>query len=241
MSLWLILAGGFGVTAAVVAVGVRLVLPTWSQADTRRDFGVALITAAAVSFAVFALGVVDESRLRREEAARQRREGQLEARQRAREERDSLRLQVALQRDLTGIDLRGRDLREFFFRRKILREAQFTRADLGGANLSGAELRRADLRSARLVAAILDGTHADDALFNHADLRRATLIRATLTNADFSNANLRFANVSGADLTGASLAGARFFGLQWDAQTIWQDGKPRRCQNPPCVVGRSRR
>lgn len=241
LSLWLILAGGLVVTAAAVAIGVRLMLPTWSQADTRRDLGVAVITAAAFSFAVFVLGVLDESRLRREESNRQRLEQQIDARQRAREERDGLRLQVALQRDLTGIDLRGRDLRDFFFRRKILREAQFTGADMRGANLSGADLQRADLRSVRAVGAILDGALAGDTLFNSADLRRATLIDATLTNADFSSANLRFANISGADLTGASLAGARFFGLQWDGRTIWQDGKPRECTNPPCVVGRSGR
>lgn len=237
VSLWVILAGGFAVTAAAVALGIRLMRPTWSNPETRRDLGVAVITAAVFSFAVFVLGVVDESRLRREEDSRQRLELRVEARQRAREERDSLRLQVALQKDLSGIDLRGRDLHAFFLRGKILREAQLAEADLRDANLAGADLRKADLRFSRLARAILDGSQASDALFNRADLRRATLIGATLTNADLSNANLRFANVSGANLTGASVAGLKVFGLQWDARTVWQDGKTRECSSPPCVVG----
>ncbi len=121
---------------AVLAVGLWLWWPPGAEPDRCSDLGTALIGGAVVAGAVLYL------------------ERQFS---RAAERRD-LRLQLGMQKDLSGIELRMRDLSGFNLVRKNLQGADLRGADLRGANLSGADLTNAILNNADLRGAKLDET-----------------------------------------------------------------------------------
>ena len=133
MGLWLILLIGLAIGGAMVLAGVRLLRPQWKAQDTRTQTGIALVTASVISVAIFVLQILDEDRLRREDAKRQDQVAN-----------QALRLQLALTTGpLQFMDLNGEDLRKVNLVEKNLSEAIFNAADLREANLRGAILVRA--------------------------------------------------------------------------------------------------
>ena len=182
-----------------VAFGVHLWWPKRHDPGARSDAGVALMTGAVLTFAVFLLQLLTTMRFDQAE----------ERRERARV-RDDLRLQVAITDRLDGIDLRMQDLSGFYLAGKRLTDAKLESADLTGANLSGARLQRARLSDATLRAADLSG----------ANLERAKLTRATFGgHASLEGACLRGADLQGADLAEADLTGADLSHAKYDTRT----------------------
>ena len=224
----------------LVVPGILLWWPARHDPSSRSDLGAALLTGAVVSFAVFALQLVFDARLRdledRQRAAQEARDERL----RLQGERASLQLTIGLQPNLTGIDLQDRDLRAFYLSRKRLRDAVLNRADLREANLSLADLRGAELNEARLQGANLDGADLTSARLGVANLRDASLVGATLANADLSGATLAGADFSGADLSTTSFGDASLEGVKYDARTKWPEfAQQRRCAAEQTCTARS--
>lgn len=130
-------------------------------------------------------------------------------RQRVENDRESIRLAVAMAPDLTGFRLprdpgdRRRDLplSDYWFRGKKMSNAFLERADVRGADFAFADLSGANLHEARLDEPDGGGrTNFRGATLRSADLRGARLAGANLTEAD-----LRKAQVDGADFSGALL------------------------------------
>jgi uncharacterized protein YjbI with pentapeptide repeats/endonuclease YncB( thermonuclease family) len=185
----------------LLAVGLSLWLI--SPSDSRWSaFGQAIFGSALLAAAVWAISEF----------------------QRAQDERQSLRVTVGLQKDLSGADLSGKDLSDVQLAGKILAGADLTdadleetslvgadlrAADLDGADLSGSDLGKANLEGASLVKSELDG-----AGFFRANLNDADLKAATLTDASMVATRLRYACLARADLTGARLPGAELYGAQ---------------------------
>jgi uncharacterized protein YjbI with pentapeptide repeats len=224
------------VIAGCVLVGLSILpgLYLWwpSRADpaSRGGLGAALLTGAVVSFAVFALQILFDARLRQIDDRRQRDQERRSEQLRVQGERTALQLTVGLQRNLTGIDLHGRDLSGFYLSRKQLDSADLNGANLRKANLSQADLRKADLREARLEQAHLDGADLADAVLTQANLTGAGLVQAKLGGADLSAAVLVGADLRGADLGAASVGGASFKGAEYDADTKLPESVPHsRC------------
>jgi uncharacterized protein YjbI with pentapeptide repeats len=239
----LVPVAGFVIGLSMVMAGVYLLRPQWKAKNTRTDMGIALVTAAVISVAIFVLQILDENRLRREEVQRQN-----EAANQA------LRIQLALSEGpLKFMNLRGQDLREVNLVAKILDDAIFDGADLREANLRDALLRgarfvdarldRADLREAQLTPsalgkAILEGASFEEAIMWKTKLMWASLRDARLVRAELYAADLRCAEVQGAEFTGAVVEGWKIAGLQYDEETVWPNGETRECADPPCVYKR---
>jgi hypothetical protein len=127
---WIALALIIG---AVLTVGIWLWWPPGHEPNRYSDLGVTLIGGAVVAVALFYL----EQQFSRGA------------------ERRDLRLQLALQKDLSDADLRDRDMSGFSlvgknFKGADIRGADLRGADLSGANLHGAKLNGADLRGAKM-------------------------------------------------------------------------------------------
>jgi hypothetical protein len=138
--------------------------------------------------------------------------------QNLRAQRESVRLLIATESDLSGFraprdpaDNNVLDMSEYWFRGKKmtwaslnsvpLRGANFVFTDLSGAFLRDADLsasdggQRTDLRAANLYWSDLTGATVGNASFIDADLRRAFLCGVDLREANLTRADLR-----GADL-----------------------------------------
>jgi uncharacterized protein YjbI with pentapeptide repeats len=229
VSLWLLLAVGVALSIALLAVGVHMVRPSWSEQGTRADVGVAAITTTVISLAIFVLQVLDENRLQRDDAKRQD-----EAANQA------LRLQLGLSSNLKRMDLHGQDLRGINLPQRNLQQADFSGADLSDANLAGADLtgkaqfhgtqlERANLTGAQLQEATLDGADLDEGTLDHADLSGASLVGAQLQGASLYYAALRGANVAGANFRGAVIGGSDGGGMFYDRRTVFPDGTTLSC------------
>ena len=221
------------VLAVTIVPGIYLWWPARGDQGGRSDLGAALLTGAVVSFAVFALQLVFDARLRQLEDRRMEEQERRSEQLRIQGERTALQLTVGLQSDLTGIDLHEQNLAGFYLSRKRMPFAVLANADLTEANLSRANLTGADLREARLVRAHLDDATLTRAFLTLANLRGAGLVGARLDEAELSGASLVNADLSGADLTGASLGGASLEGARYDAETRWPDSAAQ----PPCPSG----
>jgi uncharacterized protein YjbI with pentapeptide repeats len=219
---------GCVVVALTVVPGVWLWWPSRHEAEQRSSLGAALLTGAVVSFAVFAVQLVFDARLRNVEERREAEQARRAEQQRVQANRNALQLTVGLQPDLSGIDLRKRNLAGFYLSRKRLVEAVLAGANLRAANLSNADLTRADLREAQLV-----GAHLDSANLAGANLALANLSGAVLVQAKLGNAELAGAVLTGADLRGADLRGASVGGASYDSATKW----PRSARQQPCRDG----
>ena len=230
MSTSLIVAVMCLVLALTVIPGVWLWWPSRRDTDQRSSLGAALLTGAVVSFAVFAVQIVFDARLRDIDAQRQADQDRRAELQRVAADRAALQLTVGLQHDLTGIDLTDRNLSNFYLSRKLLPEAV-----LNGANLSGANLSGANLTGAQLQGADLEGAHLDGADLTNAVLPLANLSGAVLTQAKLANAVLSEAVLTGANLTGTDLRGTSFGGAKYDSATTW----PRSARQPPCAAGKT--
>jgi hypothetical protein len=213
----------FGVAAALVGGGVILWSPrAGGMGDADSDLGAALIAAAVVPVALFAL----ERRFASLDGKRQSREATLRLRQDARYQAEML---AALQQDLSGVDLIGRDLSRFYLRGKKLRGAKLENTTLFAANLSyavlaGAYMQNADLEAALLNCADLSGADLTGASLRWADLSDANLRGDTqLSGANLANARLDRADLRGADLRRVtSLSGCRLKDARHDPRlTMW--------------------
>jgi uncharacterized protein YjbI with pentapeptide repeats len=234
----LVLLGAVAVAAAIAAVGLifewplpRVValaaficllavgLSLWllSPSGSRwSDFGQAIFGSALLAAAVWAISEF----------------------QRAQDERQSLRVTVGLQKDLSGADLSGKDLSDVQLAGKVLAGADLTdadleetslvgadlrAADLDGADLSGSDLGKANLEGASLVKSELDGAGLFRANLNEADLKGATLTDASMVATRLRNACLAGADLTGARLPGAELYGAQLFGADVSGATFETD------------------
>jgi uncharacterized protein YjbI with pentapeptide repeats/endonuclease YncB( thermonuclease family) len=190
-----------GAFICLLALGLGLWLE-WPTDSRWSAFGQAIFGSALLAAAVWAISEF----------------------QRAQDERQSLRVTVGLQKDLSGADLSGKDLSDVQLAGKTLAGADLTdadleetslvganlrAADLDGADLSGADLGKANLEGASLVKSELDGAGLFRANLNDADLKAATL-----TDASMVATRLRNACLARADLTGARLPGSQLYGAQ---------------------------
>jgi uncharacterized protein YjbI with pentapeptide repeats len=237
VSLWLLLIVGFALGGVLIAVGIHMLRPAWRDQSTRADVGVAVITTTAISLAIFALQILDENRLQRDDAKRQEESAD-----------QALRLQLALSTALRGIDLSGKDLHGINLPQKHLEGADFSSTDLSGANLEGAYLNGASFNGAKLSGIDLKG-----AQLGQADLRNADLTgEAQLDNANLENAKLEGAQLPSASLygsvfdgvhaSGANLKGAvitadwKVEGMEYDSTTVFPNGKHYPCCQAPCIL-----
>jgi uncharacterized protein YjbI with pentapeptide repeats len=211
-----LLGGGW---AAALGLGALLALGTylWLEDERRQasDLGQGILVSVLVALAFLAVQRDAEERIREIDAARDLAEA-----------RQSLRLTLGLQDDLSRIDLSGRDLRRFVLVRKRLTEATLDRARLDRAVLSGSDLRHAsalgtsfsnailadaDLRGMRVVSSRVvvsnEGSPAQSA--NEVLVSRTSFQDAVLDWAVLKGVDLRRVNLAGASLRGANLAGAR--------------------------------
>jgi uncharacterized protein YjbI with pentapeptide repeats/endonuclease YncB( thermonuclease family) len=199
----------------LLAVGLSfwLISPSGSRWS---DFGQAIFGSALLAAAVWAISEF----------------------QRAQDERQSLRVTVGLQKDLSGADLSGKDLSDVQLAGKILAGADLAGADLeetslvganlraanlDGADLSGANLGKANLKGASLVKSELVGAGLFSANLNDADLKAATLTDASMVATRLRNACLARADLSGARLPGAKLYGAQLAGADVRGTTFEVD------------------
>src|SRR3954451_20393646 len=136
------------VFVACVVAGLYFWWPTRYDPASRGSIGVALMTGAILAFAIFLLQILMNAT----------EQGRIRDR-----EREGLRLQLAIEDNLGGIDLRDKDLAGFYLAGKQLTEAKLQKADLSDANLSAADLQRA---------------HLDDANLRNVDLSAANLAGA---------------------------------------------------------------
>jgi uncharacterized protein YjbI with pentapeptide repeats len=253
MTIWLIAAIAVAILLLSVLPGMYFWWPSRKEAASRSDLGVALMTGALIALGVLGLQVVLDVRLNEVEESR-----------RAAQEEQALKLQLALQGDLTGISLERKKLDGIYLYEKDLTSANLRRADLTGAvlsrsDLTGAKLQEAilvgaDLNGTTLVEARLQGANLDNAILSDAPMKGARLTNARLRNAVLSGAKLRWADLAGADLQSASLSaadlrgavltGARFDGgteldgAKYDRETIWPSRhKQPACKKPVCKVG----
>lgn len=235
VSLWLLLAVGVVLGAALLAVGAHMLRPAWSDPHTRADVGVAVITTSVISLAVFALQILDENRVRRDDAKRQEELAD-----------QTMRLQLGLSPQLRNMDLHSRDLREINLPGKHLEDADLSAAHLEGANLIGVHLQRARLLGAHLEGANLSDAHLERAnlqnayldggttLLDGAHLVGANLFDAQLTEAELYSADLRAANAMNATFEGAVTDGWNIAGLQYNSRTVFPSGRRYPCKAPPC-------
>lgn len=210
------------VAAAIcVALGTYLWWPSRNDLASRSQAGSALFAGAVVAIAVFLLQVGTEVRFRAIEERR--------ANERAVQD---LKLQVAVQESLEGFDFRDvrakdlNDLSRFYFRGKRLMDADFSGLTLNGADFSGANLRGAKL----------DGAMLHDAELISANLENAFLIDAELQLADLTTACLRSATLNGANFSEADLTGADLSDAQFNAETVWTDGRKLKCSQESCFM-----
>ena len=224
----MIVVVGCVVLAVTIVPGVWLWWPLRHDGEQRGALGAALLTGAVVSFAVFAVQLVFDARLRDIDERRADEQARRAAVQQEQADRAALQLTVGLQEKLAGIDLNGRDLSGFFLSGKKLQRANLTNANLRGANLSRTNLTQGQLQGAHLEDAHLDGANLTGAVLALANLSRAVLTQATLADAELSSAVL-----SGADLTGVDLSGASIAGATYDSKTKW----PRSAGQKPCPPG----
>jgi uncharacterized protein YjbI with pentapeptide repeats len=209
--------------------GLVLWLPLVADLAARASFGSSLVTSGIISLALFFLQTANEHNQKRIA------------------DRQTLRVTVGLQRDLTGVDLSKDDLSGIDLGKKNLSDADLRGADLRhaalldtflvGATLEGADLRGADLtrailphahlNGADLRGAVLDGAILEGAALGpgengkDANLSRAELIDAHMFGACLAHADLRNAVLGGADLGGAVLTGADLRGA-----ILQKDGVP---------------
>ena len=198
MTLWLIV--GLAVIIFVLSVGPGLYFwwPNRRDPSCRSDLGVALMTGALIAFAVLGIQVVVDQRLR-----------DIEEEQSRAQERQALKLQLALQKDLTGIPLSGEELQGVYLYDKNLTKANLRRANLAGAVLTESDLTDARLQDAILVGANLNGTKLTDARLDGVNLNEAILSGAPMIGARLPGAQLRGAQLDAADLRYTDLTGAK--------------------------------
>jgi uncharacterized protein YjbI with pentapeptide repeats len=250
MTFWMIVAVTVGILVLSVGPGLYFWWPTRSEPACRSDLGVALMTGALIAFAVLGIQVVVDKRLRDVEEDR-----------RVAQERQALKLQLALQPKLIGIPLAGEKLQGVYLYDKDLTKADLRRADLTGAVLTKSDLTDAKLQDAILVDADLNDTTLTDAKLHRANMENAILAnapmvgakvnQARLRKAELGGANLRWADLTGAklqnaslslaDLRGADLTGAVFDGnteiegAKYDRYTTWPAGhKQKPCRKAVC-------
>jgi uncharacterized protein YjbI with pentapeptide repeats len=235
VSLWLLLVVGFVLGAVLIGLGVHMLRPAWSERGTRADVGVALITATAISLAIFALQILDENRLERDDAARQEESAN-----------QALRLQLGLSSSLRGMDLAGEDLHGINLPQRHLEGADFSGADLSGANLEGAFLDDASFSGAELEGVDLKGARLVRANFRDANIGgQSQLDRANLTNANLEGAEVRGASLYDSIFDGVHASGANFGGsvvtddwkvdgMEYDRATVFPNGKRYPCCAAPC-------
>jgi uncharacterized protein YjbI with pentapeptide repeats len=222
--------------SAVLFTGLTLWWPNRGEVGAKTNLGAALLAGTLVAVAVFAVQAnLENQRLAlSEQQARERA---------AATERQTLRLSIGLQRDLTGMDLSGQNLTGFYMRGKNLTDADLTDAtltgavlaeakasnvvltgaDLRGVSLDGADLTEADLSGANLSGTELFDTNLTSALLAGTNLRGTHLFNvklagAQLSGADLTGADLRDAYLKGADLQGAVTAG----GTRWPPGFDWR-------------------
>jgi uncharacterized protein YjbI with pentapeptide repeats/endonuclease YncB( thermonuclease family) len=204
-----------GAFICLLALGLGLWLE-WPTDSRWSAFGQAIFGSALLAAAVWAISEF----------------------QRAQDERQSLRVTVGLQKDLSGADLSGKDLSDVQLAGKILAGADLTdadleetslvganlrAADLDGADLSGSDLGKANLEGASLVKSELDGAGLFRANLNDADLKAATLTDASMVATRLRNACLARADLTGARLPGAVLYGAQLAGADVSGATFEVD------------------
>jgi uncharacterized protein YjbI with pentapeptide repeats len=247
-----IVLGGFLIIVFTVIPGLWLWWPKRTDAVSRSDLGVALMTGALIAVAVLAIQVSIDEKARKREETRQ----ETDARQ-------NFELTLSLQQDLSGIRLDRDDLRGLNFFGKTMRRASLNRALMHNVVLSNAILEEATLQRTIMPGALMDGAILTDAHLENADMtgailtrarmRRAQLDGAHLETADLTNARLLYADLTGAHLEGASLSNAILFGTnmtnatwdsdtgfegaQYDRSTIWPAGiKQRPCRQTVCYA-----
>jgi uncharacterized protein YjbI with pentapeptide repeats len=237
VSLWLLLVVGFVIGGVLIAVGVHMLKPAWSDQGTRADVGVAVITTTAISLAIFALQILDENRLERDDANRQEESAD-----------QALRLQLGLSTALRGMDLSGKDLHGINLPQKHLEGADFSNADLSGANFEGAFLNGASFNGAELAGVDLKGARLVKADLRNADLGgEAQLDYANLTNAKLQGAELPSASLYGSVFDGVHASGAnlddavvtqdwKVEGMEYDSKTVFPNGKRYPCCRAPCIL-----
>ncbi|MGK7916614.1 MAG: pentapeptide repeat-containing protein [Prochloraceae cyanobacterium] len=141
--------------------------------------------------------------------------------------------QVAIVRNLSGVDLSGANLRNANLSQANLSQIDLRKANLTEANLSGANLREANLTETNLSGADLSGANLSKANLSGAILDKANLKQVrisqetviddkwlqiwkivnqvttgkTLTRADLSGANLSGANIGWTNLREANFTG----------------------------------
>jgi hypothetical protein len=180
---------------ACVVSGFYFWWPTRYDPASRGSIGVALMTGAILAFAIFLLQLLTTAT----------EQGRVRDR-----EREGLRLQLAIEDHLEGIDLQGQDLSGFYLAGKQLTDAKLQNADLSDSNLSAADLQRA---------------HLDDADLSNVDLSAANLTGVFLTGARFAGestleaACLRLADIRDVDLSAVDLTGADFSDAKYDTDT----------------------
>lgn len=210
------------VAAAIcVVLGTYLWWPTRKDLEARSQAGSALFAGAVVAIAVFFLQLGTEVRFREIEERR--------ANERAVQD---LKLQVAVQDSLEGFDFRDvrakdlGDLSRFYFRGKKLMDSDFRDVTLNGADFTGANLRGAKFDRATL----------HDATLISANLESAFLIQAELQDADLTTACLRSSTLTGANLARADLTGADLSDAEFDAETVWTNGRKLNCSQKTCFM-----
>jgi uncharacterized protein YjbI with pentapeptide repeats len=239
VALWLILVLGLFVAALLVVTGAYLLKPYWGERQTRADVGIALITLSVISLAVFVLQVLDENRIEKDDARRQREAAAASSALQVGLQHQAFVLQLELKDNLRKMFLPpGTDMHGIFLLQKDLRYAVLEQVDLHGSVLNGSQLAGADLNGVDLQGAKLEGGHffavskgeplpvvMDGANLSGTDFEGADLRQAELTNAD-----LRRADVAGARLAGADWSGAKLAGLRYDSTTVFPGKPSRRCR-----------
>lgn len=170
-------------------------------------------------------------------------EDQRAARDARRSESFALRLLLAQEDELPGLNLSGADVERLYARNKRLPDATlsdglFIDADFGGTDLRRAVLKRSNFLAANFTRANLEGANLRESVFHGADFSDARLVGADLTLADLTSADLR-----GADMTGAKFDLVTFnsqadgsSSMCYDATTVWpldyEPPVPPDCSSP---------
>jgi uncharacterized protein YjbI with pentapeptide repeats len=230
VSVWVIAVALVAVVAFAFVPGIRFWWPSRTDPGARTDLGISLMTGAFIALAVLALQVLFDLRLSDLEDTRQDERESEQARQ-------TVLLQVNLNKDLTGMKLRGLDLSGLYLSGKTLGSADLNGTILRDALLVGTDLRGAELADADLTGAYLQGAHLEQTLLTRAHLDSTLLQGAHLENADlrgasFEKADLSSAFLQGTDLRGATrLASAGMYGVRYDAYTKWPaDFRMKKCR-----------
>jgi uncharacterized protein YjbI with pentapeptide repeats len=179
----------------LVVAGFLLWFPTRRDLSSRSELGAALLGGALVALAIL----------------------YLQSEQEKASDRESFRLEVALQPDLKHSDLRGQDLSGLLLRSKDLSGAQLGRADARGADFTGSYLIGADMRhmqadGTRFEYAVLScgrqAATSTTAVDGEAGAGATQPLLTTLRHADLPGAALAFAKLVGTDLRDADLSDA---------------------------------